>query len=52
MTELTGLAFLLCSRAKDKRLADEEILWLVEQTLERMEGMEPRRNLDLAVIIA
>jgi len=49
MTELTGLAFLLCSRARDNRLADQEILWLVEQAIEHMERMESLKRLEKEV---
>lgn len=37
MCELMELAFLLCCRAKDTGLKDEEILWLVDGQIQRLE---------------
>lgn len=40
MSELIELAFLFCSKAKEKGLKKYEILWLAEQQLERLERIE------------
>ena len=40
MSELLGLAFLLVSRAKNKGLSEEEILFLIEQQLGHLEMMD------------
>jgi hypothetical protein len=45
MTELLGLAFLLVSRARDKGLKDEEIVWVVERQLEHFGMMEALKEL-------
>jgi hypothetical protein len=46
MSEITGLAFLLCSRGRDKGLKSEEIVWLVEQQLEHLDSIAFMRKLE------
>ena len=46
MSELLGLAFLLVSRARDKGLKDEEIVWVVERQLEHLDSIELMRKLE------
>ena len=46
MRELLGLSFLLCARAKDRGLKDEEILWMVERQIEHFEMIEALKKLD------
>ena len=46
MSELLGLAFLLAARARDKRLKDEEIIWLVERQLEHLGMVEALKELE------
>jgi hypothetical protein len=40
MPELIELAFLLSARRKDEGLTDEEILWLVDGQIQRLEMIE------------
>jgi len=40
MSELEGLALLLCTRGKDEGMTDEEILWLVDGQIQRLEAIE------------
>lgn len=46
MSELLGLALLLASRARDKGLKDEEIVWVVERQLEHLGMMEALKKLE------
>jgi hypothetical protein len=46
MSEITGLAFLLCSRGRDKGVKNEQIVWLVEQQLEHLDSIEFVRKLE------
>jgi hypothetical protein len=45
MSELLGLAFLLVSRARDKGLSEEEIVFIIEQQLRHLEMMDVLKNL-------
>jgi hypothetical protein len=40
MSELSGLGFLFVARAKDEGLSDEEILWMVDGQIQRLEVIE------------
>ena len=46
MSELIELAFLFCSRAKEKGLGKYDILWLAEQQLERLDTIELHKRMD------
>jgi hypothetical protein len=46
MSELLELAFLLCARAKDRGLSDEEILWLVDGQIEHLGMMEALKRFE------
>jgi hypothetical protein len=46
MSELIELAFLFCSRAKEKGLSKYDILWLAEQQLERLDTIEFHKRMD------
>ena len=40
MSRLTGLAFLFVARAKDEGLSDEEMFWMVDGQIQRLELTE------------
>jgi hypothetical protein len=46
MSELIELAFLFCSRAKEKGLSKYDILWLAEQQLEMLDAIDSFRRMD------
>jgi hypothetical protein len=50
MSELIELAFLFCSRAKERGLNKYDILWLAEQQLERLDTIEFSKYLDELIL--
>lgn len=40
MSEVSGLALLFVARAKDEGLSDEEILWMVDGQIQKLEVIE------------
>lgn len=40
MSEILELAWLFCKRAKESRMDDDQIRWVLDQALERFDGFE------------
>ncbi len=47
MSELLGLAFLLVSRARDRGLKDEEIVWLLERQIDHFGMVEALKRQEM-----
>ena len=45
MSELLGLAFLLASRARDRGLSEEEIVFLIEQQIGHLKMIDALKSL-------